>query len=214
MDYQLFMGGILLPVAPSELKIQIKGQNKTYHLINGEEYNILNPAGLTDIGFDVLLPGVRYPFAVYETEYRPPEFYLRLFEILKLRQKPFFFHLVREGNEGGDIGMQVSLEDYSIHMAASDGPDVIVSVSLKQYIEYTTVIVKKSKKPGKEKKPVREKENAPSAKTYKVKKGDCLWTIAKKMLGSGARWQEIYKLNKDKISNPNLIYPGQVLKLP
>ena len=29
-----------------------------------------------------------------------------------------------------------------------------------------------------------------------------------------SRWQEIYNLNRDKISNPNLIYPGQVLALP
>lgn len=52
-------------------------------------------------------------------------------------------------------------------------------------------------------------------KTYTVKKGDCLWNIAKTKLGSGARYTEIYNLNKKVIgSNPNLIYPGQVLLLP
>ena len=38
--------------------------------------------------------------------------------------------------------------------------------------------------------------------------------IAKRELGDGDRWREIYDLNRDKISNPNLIYPGQVLRLP
>ena len=55
---------------------------------------------------------------------------------------------------------------------------------------------------------------APSGGTYTVKKGDCLWNIAKQFLGDGTRYKEIYELNRDKIVNPNLIYPGQVLTLP
>lgn len=54
---------------------------------------------------------------------------------------------------------------------------------------------------------------APTA-TYTVKSGDCLWTIAQRHLGKGSRYTEIYDLNRDKISNPSLIYPGQVLTMP
>lgn len=50
--------------------------------------------------------------------------------------------------------------------------------------------------------------------TYTVKSGDTLWDIATAHLGSGARWQEIYNLNKDIISNPDLIQVGWKLKLP
>lgn len=57
--------------------------------------------------------------------------------------------------------------------------------------------------------------NSEQTKTYTVKSGDCLWNIAKKYLGSGAKYTEIYNLNKKVIgSNPNLIYAGQVLLLP
>ena len=56
--------------------------------------------------------------------------------------------------------------------------------------------------------------SSPSGKTYTVKKGDCLWNIAKLLLGDGSRYTEIYALNRDKITNPNLIYPGQVLTIP
>lgn len=52
------------------------------------------------------------------------------------------------------------------------------------------------------------------AKTYTVKPGDCLYNISKSTLGDGGRYKEIYSLNKDKLKNPNLIYPGQVLQLP
>lgn len=51
-------------------------------------------------------------------------------------------------------------------------------------------------------------------KTYTVQSGDCLWNIARDQLGSGARWQEIYQLNRDSIRNPNRISIGQVLNLP
>lgn len=50
------------------------------------------------------------------------------------------------------------------------------------------------------------------AATYKVVKGDCLWNIAAKYLGSGSRWTEIADLNSISKSRP-IIYPGQVLTL-
>jgi len=53
-----------------------------------------------------------------------------------------------------------------------------------------------------------------AAKTYTVKSGDSLWKIAQLTLGKGSRYMEIYNLNKDKIKNPSVIYPGQVLMLP
>ena len=52
------------------------------------------------------------------------------------------------------------------------------------------------------------------AADYTVQKGDSLWKIAQKTLGSGARWGEIYNLNRDSVKNPGLIYPGQVFHLP
>ena len=51
-------------------------------------------------------------------------------------------------------------------------------------------------------------------RTYTVKSGDTLWDIAASQLGSGARWNEIYDLNRNIISDANLIQPGWILKLP
>ena len=50
--------------------------------------------------------------------------------------------------------------------------------------------------------------------TYHVKKRDTLWDIAKRELGDPFRWPEIYALNRSKVKNPNLIYPGTVLTMP
>lgn len=56
---------------------------------------------------------------------------------------------------------------------------------------------------------------AASTRTYTVKRGDYLAKIAREQLGDASRWPEIYNLNKAVIgANPNLIYPGQVYRLP
>jgi nucleoid-associated protein YgaU len=52
------------------------------------------------------------------------------------------------------------------------------------------------------------------AGTVIVRFGDSLSAIAKRELGDGGRWEEIFDANRDTIDNPNLIYPGQVLNLP
>jgi len=48
--------------------------------------------------------------------------------------------------------------------------------------------------------------------TYEVKSGDNLSKIAKKY--SGISWKDIYEANRDKLSDPDKIFPGQVLKIP
>ena len=45
-------------------------------------------------------------------------------------------------------------------------------------------------------------------------RGDSLWKIAQKQLGSGKKWTELYEANKDTIKNPSLIYIGQTLIIP
>jgi nucleoid-associated protein YgaU len=47
-----------------------------------------------------------------------------------------------------------------------------------------------------------------------VARGGTLWGIARDSYGSGTRYMTIYAANRDRISNPDLIYPGQVVKLP
>ena len=54
----------------------------------------------------------------------------------------------------------------------------------------------------------------PAADTYTVKAGDSLWRIAERELGDGSLWAKIFEANKDSIKDPNLIYVGQVLRLP
>jgi len=55
---------------------------------------------------------------------------------------------------------------------------------------------------------------AAAQKTYTVKAGDTLSAIAKAELGSAAAYVKIFEANKDVLSDPDKIKPGQVLKIP
>jgi nucleoid-associated protein YgaU len=52
------------------------------------------------------------------------------------------------------------------------------------------------------------------AQTYTVAKGDTLSKIAKQFYGDAKQWKKIFEANSDSIKNPDLIHPGQVLKIP
>ena len=44
--------------------------------------------------------------------------------------------------------------------------------------------------------------------------GNSLWRIARATLGEGIRYTVIYEANRERIRDPNLIYPGQIFSIP
>lgn len=227
MSYEFYLGKMLCPVAPSKLQMKIKGQNKTLTLINEGEVNILKKTGLTEVSFDLLLPNVVYPFATYKDGFVKAAFFLSAIEKMKTEQKPFQFIVARTFPDGKmlfDTNMKVALESYEIKEEAKQGFDVVVSVKLKQYRDYgtKTCVISTSSVNSEPKTTAAVQETRPADtspapstnQTYTVQKGDCLWNIAKKYYGDGSKYTVIYNANKDKIKNPNFIYPGQVLTIP
>ena len=55
---------------------------------------------------------------------------------------------------------------------------------------------------------------AAAARTYTVKSGDTLSGIAKQHLGDANAYMKIFEANRDQLSDPDKIKPGQVLKIP
>lgn len=217
--YYFYMGSVLLPIAPEKFTLKIKNANKTMTLINEGEINFLRDAGLTELEFDVLIPAVKYSFAKYDGGFKSPAYFTDYFEELKTSKEPFQFIISRmmpNGKPIADTDMTVSMESYTITEQAKEGFDWTVSIKLKQYRPFSTKIVKVNNGTATVNEQ-RETTNSPAPKqdtTYPVKKGDCLWNIAKAIYGDGSKWKVIYEANKDKITNPNLIYVGQVLTIP
>ncbi|MBC7541693.1 MAG: LysM peptidoglycan-binding domain-containing protein [Candidatus Sericytochromatia bacterium] len=54
----------------------------------------------------------------------------------------------------------------------------------------------------------------PASSGYRVQRGDTLWGIANSQTGTGTNWHQLYTANRERISHPHWIYPGQVLVMP
>ena len=53
-----------------------------------------------------------------------------------------------------------------------------------------------------------------AGRTYTVKAGDTLSAIAKEHLGSASAYMKIFEANRDQLTDPDKIKPGQILKIP
>jgi len=53
-----------------------------------------------------------------------------------------------------------------------------------------------------------------AGRTYVVVSGDSLSRIAKREYGDAQKWPKIYEANRNIIKDPDLIYPGQELRIP
>lgn len=230
MAYTFYLDKLKLPVTPESLEIKIKNKNKTVDLINEGEINLLKTPGLSEVSFSFLLPQNNYHFA---DDLQSVEVYMDKLENLKTEQKSFQFIVYREayGKVLFETNMKVSLEDYTISESADDNTDLRVSVNLKQYRDWGTKTIKVKRKSGAStkkatKKSTSTKSKKSSSSTYTVKKGDCLWNIAKRFYGSGTQWKKIYNANKSVIektarkygrkssSNGHYIYPNMKLTIP
>lgn len=207
---------ILLPVTPSEIKMKTGNRNKVVYILNFGEMNLAKKPGLQEIEFTLLLPGRQYSFVQTENGFREPEYFLNIFREYKVAAKPVQLILFRRMADGTQLfcgNMDVLLEDYTVKEKGGEQGDFWVEMHWKEWkaaksIRYSVksesggnVLVEQGQK----------REAKTPAVTYTVKKGDCLWNIAKKQMGDGTKYKEIAR--KNGISDPNRIYPGQVLKL-
>lgn len=236
MAYYFFLDEMMLPVPPEKMTVQVQSRNKTIELINEGEINIIRDAGLTEIEFDIRLPGSYRPYADFNSSfgdtsmnfvmsrlvgqtqanslsYQSAENYLQKIRELKTSKEPFQFVVTRDTKFSTNL--TVTLEEYSIEEDAEDGFDVTVPVRLKQYRDYATKEVSVSKDAnGKETVTVKQnrKVTKPIAKQVQVAREKSMWEICQKATGGRADWRDVMKLNN--LSNPNAVpAKGTVLNL-
>ena len=219
--YKMYLGindgeeGFILPVLPEKMEINEDGDNETFNVINLGEVNTINKPKLSEISFESYFPLNRGPYVSSE-ELFSPSFYIS--KIRAWRDKKQKIRFIFTGGSPLELNDLFIIESFKLSEKGGEVGDIYYSIELKRYKPYAAkkvVIVTKQNTKNKtaavKAKPPRPVEK-PKQKTHTVVNGDTLWHIAKRYLGDGARYPEIAKLNN--IKNPNLIYPGQVFKIP
>lgn len=204
----------MFPVTPSQVQTKVGNCNETVQILQMGQVNLLKNAGLEEVRFRALFPGRQYHFVQVEEGFREPSYFLERLKDYKKAQKPVQLIIFRRLADGSQIfcsNVEMGLEEYTIVEQGGEQGDFWVEISLKEYRKMQSIAYRPASDGNTLEKQPAQRPAKEMAKTYVVKKGDNLWNIAKKELGDGSKFGELAK--KNGISNPSLIYPGQVIKL-
>ncbi|WP_434302659.1 LysM peptidoglycan-binding domain-containing protein [Clostridium botulinum] len=224
--YKMYLGindgeeGFILPVLPEKIEFNEDGNNKTYDIINLGEINTINKPKLMEISFESFFPLNKGPYVSSEQLFEP-SFYIAKIREWRNKKQKIRFIFVGSPLEVNDL---FTIENFKPYEEGGEVGDIHYSIELKRYKNYAAkkvvIVAPKTATANQSVKKViasskaARPSNTNKPKTHTVTGNDTLWHIAKRYLGDGNKWPQIYNLNKDKIKNPNLIYTGQVLRLP
>lgn len=199
-------GALQLPVKPTEFNVTVAHRNTVVNVIQLGDINLMGKTGLREISLSSFFPAKDYNFSINSGR-KSPIACVNQLESWRNSGKPVRVIIT------GLLNMEATIESFTWGERDASG-DIYYTCSLKEYKKIKT---KKATVTVATVKPTTRETKAPatsSGKTYTVKRGDCLWNIAKKFYGNGSQYTKIYNANKNKIKNPNLIYVGQVLMIP
>lgn len=201
---------IQFPVLPETFEVSFGNTNKTADISGLGEIVILQDRAAIEVSWDSFFPATKFP-GVQVDSLTPPKTLLKTICEWKSSDKPV--HIILTGT---DVNFFAAIQSIQPSEEGGDPDSIYYKIKLKEYreVKVRQVQVNITTKVATVSSQATRTDNRVQEKTYTVKSGDCLWNIAKSLLGSGSRYTEIYNLNKDKIKNPNLIYPGQVLRIP
>lgn len=153
---------------------------------------------------NVLLPAQQYPFMVPGSRAAPYEY---LYDLEVWCDKGAQLQWIVSGTS---VNASVVIEE--ITQGEQDGTnDLYLTIAMRQWQRLETPVLALS---GGGAATARDSQTgAASTKTYTVQSGDCLWSLAEKYYGDGSQYKKLAAANPE-ITNPNLIYPGQVLTIP
>lgn len=201
---------IQFPVLPETFEVSFGNTNKTVDISGLGEIVILQDRAAIEVSWDSFFPATKFP-GVQVDSLTPPKTLLKTICEWKSSDKPV--HIILTGT---DVNFFAAIQSIQPSEEGGDPDSIYYKIKLKEYreVKVRQVQVNITTKVATVSSQATRTDNRVQEKTYTVKSGDCLWNIAKSLLGSGSRYTEIYNLNKDKIKSPNLIYPGQVLRIP
>lgn len=210
-----------LPVNPAQIETTSVQANQKYEILKLGQIAIPTHMELKEYSFECELPYRPLHYVETAGGFWDADFYLRLFDEWMQEKVPVRF--IASNGIGDDINTLVLIEELSVIERAGEEGDKYIGFQLLEYREFgkkSVVVVTQEPTVAAPVVAVAKKEeaaptvNPKSTGTHVVQPGDTLWAIAKKYYGNGNQYTKIFNANKDKIKNPNLIYPGQQLVIP
>lgn len=195
-----------LPVKPSDYNVAVSQKNTVVNVIKLGDLNLMGNTGLRELPLSSFFPAKDYNFS-NNADRKDPQWYVDKIEEWRGANEPI--RVVIIDNLTGALNMEVSIESFTYGEKDATG-DIYYTLNLKEYKKPKIKNLSDNKNSSR----AVQGENTNSGKSYTVKSGDNLWKISKQFYGKGENYNKIYEANKDKISNPNLIYVGQVLIIP
>lgn len=194
-----------LPIKPSDYIVSVASKNTVVNVNQLGDINLKGKTGLRELSLSSFFPAQAYNFS-NTAEVIPPLSCVEKIEVWRVSDNPIRVIITDV------LNMECTIEAFNYGERDATG-DIYYTMSLR---EYKKPQIKHVAKTSTTKASTRttQPETANSGKTYTVKKGDCLWKIAKQFYGKGSEYPKIYEANKKIISNPNKIYVGQVLTIP
>lgn len=204
--------GFRLPINPEIVTVTATGDGEQFTIAKVGTVNVPKDAKLDEFSIESYFPAM--PTHYSTTDFRKPEFYINWLRKWKDSKQP-----IRYIYDGGSfpINELVTIEEF-VYDESSGSGDVKFTLELLKYVPFAPAKLKVVKKGGKStavKKPTTPRQNSkPAPKTYTLVKGDNLWKLAKRFLGSGTRYREIANLNKIKDSQFRRLPIGLKVKIP
>ena len=198
---------IKLPVNPEEIEVNTSQTIGKFEILKLGQIAIPTHMELREFSFEAELPHEKYQYVEAGNDFHTVQYCLDQFKKWRDELIPVRFMAGKATSDntvkGDSINTLVLIENLTITEKAGEEQDKYVSFRL---IEY-----KKYEKSEKKSKPT---NNPNKTEYYVVKPGDCLYAIARKYYNDGTKYIKIFNANKNIISNPALIYPGQRLVIP
>lgn len=195
---------LVLPVTPSSFTVTNGIKTEIVNLTEVGDLNLPGTETAESITLECLFPIQKYPFV---TGPHNPNPYVFTEAFARWAREHFPSRFIVSGT---DLNIRVFIESIQYGTKTGDGTgDVHATITMRPWRELAAPQTSKAPTGGNQS---RDSGSPKNAQTYKVVSGDTLWGICRKFYNAPSLCWGLAKYNG--IKNANLIYPGQVLKIP
>lgn len=204
---------IQLPVLPPSFQVKNGSNNDKVDIVGLGEITILQSRPALQFSWKCFFPAAKFPGVKVET-ITPPLELVQTINRWKASKTPAHFIVTACA-----IDLYVSIEKFNYTEEGGDPGSYQYDITLKEYRDINVRQVDVSASGTATVQQVETRvDNTVKPQTYTVKKGDCLYNIARKYYGDGAKYTKIRDANAALIAKhkggKNMIWPGDVLTIP